>query len=67
MASHPAVIGSDIAEHNDRSSYKEEVKGENSNIKGIESHEEQAQARLNWFTKDEEEAVIGKLNWHLMP
>lgn len=46
-------------------SSKDEEKVEN--VEDITKSESQVQARLNRFTKEEEEAVIRKLDWHLMP
>jgi CCR4-NOT transcriptional regulation complex NOT5 subunit len=65
MASHD--IEKDIADPNDRSSSKEGEKPELANIEDLERQKEQVEARLSRFTKEEEEAVIRKLDWHLMP
>jgi hypothetical protein len=64
MASHDIEKG--IAEPNDRSSSKEE-KPELANIEDVERQKEQVETHLSPFTKEEEEAVIRKLDWHLMP
>jgi hypothetical protein len=65
MASHD--IEKDITDPNDRSSSKETEKPELANIEDVERQKEQVEARLSRFTKEEEEAVIKKLDWHLMP
>lgn len=66
MASHDAGIEEDIAEPRDHSSSHDE-KPELANIEDVERQKEQVEARLSRFTKEEEEAVIRKLDWHLMP
>jgi len=65
MASHD--IEKDTADPNDRSSSKEGEKPELANIEDVERQKEQVETRLSRFTKEEEEAVIRKLDWHLMP
>ncbi|KAE9374903.1 MFS general substrate transporter [Stipitochalara longipes BDJ] len=65
MASHD--IEKDTREPNDRSSSKEDEKPELANIEDVERQKEQVEARLSRFTTEEEEAVIRKLDWHLMP
>ena len=58
-----------IARRNDRSSSTDEEKIDHHNVEDVEAvkHEEPAEVRLSQFTKEEEEAVIRKLDWHLMP
>jgi hypothetical protein len=46
-------------------SSKDEEKVEN--VEDVTKSESQVQARVSRFTKEEEEAVIRKLDWHLMP
>jgi hypothetical protein len=46
-------------------SSKDEEKVEN--VEDVTKSESQAQARIRRFTKEEEEIVIRKLDWHLMP
>jgi hypothetical protein len=65
MASHD--IEKDTADPHDRSSSREEEKPELANIEDVERQRDQVEARLSRFTKEEEEAVIWKLDWHLMP
>jgi hypothetical protein len=67
MASKLSPNESDIAQHNGRSSSTEEEKVEYSNFEDVEAVKQEEQARLSQFTKEEEEAVIRKLDWHLMP
>jgi hypothetical protein len=69
MDSKPASHSAGIAMHNDRSSSTDEEKAEHRNLEDIEAvkHERPAEARVSQFTKEEEEAVIRKLDWHLMP
>jgi hypothetical protein len=67
MASHDAGIEKDITEPNERSSSNQDEKQELANIEDVERQKEQVEARLSRFTKEEEEAVIRKLDWHLMP
>jgi hypothetical protein len=67
MASHDIEKDIGIAEPNDRSSSKDEEKPELANIEDVERQKELVEARLSRFTKEEEEAVIRKLDWHLMP
>jgi len=70
MASHNIEKDPGIAEPNDRPSSKEDEhseKPEIANIEDVEHQKEQVEARLNRFTHEEEEAVIRKLDWHLMP
>jgi hypothetical protein len=58
--SHGVTRESDISH-----SSKDEEKVEN--VEDIEKTEPKVQAHLSRFTKEEEEAVIRKLDWHLMP
>lgn len=70
MATHDIEKDPGIAEPNDRPSSKEDEvleKPEIANIEDVERQKEQVEARLNRFTHEEEEAVIRKLDWHLMP
>lgn len=59
----------DIARHNKRSLSTDEEKIDHQNVEDVEAvkHEGPAEVRLSQFTKEEEEAVIRKLDWHLMP
>ena len=58
---------SGIARGNHSPSYDEKVDDEiMEDVHNIKT-EAQAQARISRFTKEEEEAVIRKLDWHLMP
>ncbi|KAN0099230.1 MFS general substrate transporter [Hyaloscypha variabilis] len=65
MASHD--IEKDIGEPNDQASSKEGERPEIANIEDVERQKEQVESRLSRFTTEEEEAVIRKLDWHLMP
>ena len=70
MATHDIEKDPGIAEPNDHPSSKEDEvseKPEIANIEDVERQKEQVEARLNRFTHEEEEAVIRKLDWHLMP
>jgi hypothetical protein len=67
MTSKPSPTESDIARHNGRSSSIDEEKVENLNIEDVEGAKQEERVRLSRFTKEEEEAVIRKLDWHLMP
>jgi hypothetical protein len=67
MTSKPSPTESDIARHNGRSSSTDEEKVENLNIEDVEGAKQEERVRLSRFTKEEEEAVIRKLDWHLMP
>jgi hypothetical protein len=68
MASNSADIEKPdgLARQSEISNYsKDEEKVET--VEDVTKSESQVQARLNRFTKEEEEAVIRKLDWHLMP
>jgi hypothetical protein len=70
MTSHDIEKDPGISEPNDRPSSKEDEhleKPELANVEDVERQKEQAEARLSRFTVEEEEAVIRKLDWHLMP
>ena len=58
--SHGATRQSDIS-----NSSKDEEKVEA--VEDVAKTESQVQGRVSRFTKEEEEAVIRKLDWHLMP
>lgn len=68
MASNSADIEKPdgLARQSEISNYsKDEEKVET--VEDVTKSESQVQARLNRFTEEEEEAVIRKLDWHLMP
>jgi hypothetical protein len=67
MSSKSSPIESDIARYNGRSSSTDEEKVEHLNVEDVEGVKQEERVRLSRFTKEEEEAVIRKLDWHLMP